>query len=78
MTRSISAIAADIRATWPKVWYGAVPYLEAMFALETVDNMYGLDTGRSVVLYFLSNAATWRGPDARRIKKELKALLEIR
>jgi hypothetical protein len=27
-----------------------------------------------VVLYFLSNAATWRGEKAREIKKELKAM----
>ena len=28
-----------------------------------------------IVRYFLSNATTWRGEDARRIKAELKALL---
>ena len=34
------------------------------------------DDGGSIVLYFLSNATTWRGEDARRIKAELKSLLK--
>jgi len=76
--RSLAAIADDIRRTWPKVWFGAVPYLQAMRTLETVRDNYGADDGRSIVLYFLSNATTWRGADARRIKAELKALLGAR
>jgi hypothetical protein len=31
-----------------------------------------------MVLYFLANAGTWRGPDAKRIKNELKALAGIK
>lgn len=73
--RSVSAIALEIRRDWRKVYFGAVPYLEAMFALNTVDDDYGFDSGRSVVAYFLSNAATWKGEVARRVKKELKAML---
>ena len=34
------------------------------------------DDARTVVLYFLSNSATWRGPDAKRIKAELKEMLK--
>lgn len=33
---------------------------------------------RSIVLYFLSNATTWRGDDARRIKAELKKLAGVK
>lgn len=36
---------------------------------------YGYDSGVSVVLYFLSNASTWRGETAKRIKSELKAMV---
>lgn len=73
--RSISAIAYEIRRLWgAKVNYAAKPYLEAMFHLHTIDDDFGCDSGRSVVLYFLSNASSWRGPDAKRIKAELKAL----
>lgn len=74
--RMVSEIAADIKRNWPKPYFGAVPYLQAMECLSTVDQDYGCDSGRSVVLYFLANATTFRGPEARRIKDELKGLLE--
>ena len=74
MSRPIYEIARDIRNDWPKVNYAAVPYLEAMADLDKISDPYGMDSGRSVVLYFLSNASSWRGDVARKIKKELKAL----
>ena len=74
-TRLVREIAADIADHWPNVNYAAVPYLEAMYDLDSIDDDYFFDTGRSVVRYFLSNATTWRGPDARRVKAELKAML---
>ena len=74
-TRPLSEIAREIRATWPKVYFGAVPYLQAMAQLGSVDDKYGLDDARSIVNYFLANAGTWRGDDARRIKAELKAMV---
>jgi len=55
--------------------FAARHYLDAMACIETPDDSYGLDSGRSIVTYFLVNASTWRGPDARRIKAELKKLL---
>lgn len=73
--RKLWAIAQEIRTHWAKPYYGALPYLQAMTSLRSVDESYGYDDGRSIVLYFLSNATTWRGEDARRLKAELKALL---
>lgn len=73
-TRTISQIASEIEADWKKPYFGAVPYLEAMFSLQSITDKYGYDDGKSIVLYFLSNAQTWRGEVAKRIKKELKAL----
>ena len=75
MTRSINAIAKDISADWNKVYFGAVPYLEAMHQLNSIDDNYYYDSGKSVVRYFLANASTWRGDKARTIKAELKAML---
>lgn len=75
MTRPLHEIARDISKHWPKVNYAAKPYLEAMSSLNSIDDNYYHDTARSVVLYFLSNAATWRGEDAKRIKAELKSML---
>ena len=74
--RLISQIAAEIRKTWKPVNYAAAPYLEAMFSLSTIKGSYGYDDAKSIVLYFLSNATGWRGPDAKRIKAELKAMLK--
>jgi hypothetical protein len=42
-----------------------------LLEMDQVTEAYGMDTGKSVVLYFLANATTWRGDVARRIKKEL-------
>jgi hypothetical protein len=75
--RSISEIASEISKDWGnKVNYGAKPYLSAMFSLNTINDDYGFDSGRSIVAYFLSNAGQWRGDTARRIKKELNAMLK--
>lgn len=77
-------LASIIRADWrtkdgkPNVWYGAAPYLDALDSLETVDDNYGLDTGDSIVIYFLANAAQWRGETARAVKAELKRRSSIR
>ena len=75
-TRPLHVIAREIRKTWPKVNFGAVPYLEAMGTLNSISDNYYLDSAKSIVLYFLANAGTWRGEDARRIKAELKALVK--
>jgi len=72
--RPLNEIAQDIRQDWKKVNYAAVPYLDAMEQLESIEDNFYADSSRSVVLYFLANASTWRGPVARTIKKELKGL----
>ncbi len=76
MARPIHEIAAEIVAEWPKPYFGAVPYLRAMHSLGSVQDAYGMDSGASIVLYFLSNAAGFRGDAARRLKAELKAALK--
>ena len=74
--RSLSVIAADIRKNWPNVNYAAKPYLNAMSQLDNANDMYGHDSAKSVILYFLNNATSWRGPEAKRIKDELKGLIK--
>jgi len=76
--RPLSTIARDIVRSWSKPYFGAVPYLYAMSTLGSIEEDFHNDSGRSVVLYFLANAGTWRGEDARRIKAELKALAGIK
>jgi hypothetical protein len=49
-----------------------------MACLESVNDNYGWDSGKSVVLYFLSNASSWRGEVAKEIKKELKSMVGLK
>jgi hypothetical protein len=74
--RPLREIAADIRKHWVNPYFGAIPYIDAMATLNAVSDNYGYDSGRSIVMYFLSNATTWRGEDARRIKFELKMMVK--
>jgi len=73
--RKLSTIATEIRRSWYPVHYAAVPYLQALSNLGSIDENCMNESARSVVRYFLANAGTWRGPDARRIKAELKGML---
>jgi hypothetical protein len=75
-SRPITAIAEEIKATWPKMNYAAKPYWEAMQTLNSVSDSYYADSGKSIILYFLSNASSWRGEDAKRIKAELRELIK--
>jgi hypothetical protein len=73
--RPLYEIAAEIHKEWKKVSPYAKPYLDAMGSLNSINDNYYLDSGKSVVAYFLGNATGWRGESARRIKKELKEML---
>ena len=65
---SVSEIAWVISQDWKNVYFGAEPYLSAMYFHD-----YVMDSEKSIILYFLSNATTWRGKMARVVKAELKA-----
>lgn len=74
--RLLSDVAREIRRDWKKVNYAAVPYLDAMSELDDIDQPYYADSAKKVVRYFLGNAGSWRGDTARRIKKELKEMIQ--
>jgi hypothetical protein len=78
--RSIKVIAAEITKDWESqgkgVNYAAVPYLQAMYALDKATDGYYADSGASIVRYFLANANSWRGDTARAVKAELKAMIK--
>ena len=82
MARPLYEIAREIRKAWTKIpqysksYIAAMPYLEAMESLNTIDDNYYFDSGEEIVLKFLNNANTWRGEDARRIKAELKEMFK--
>jgi len=74
--RSISQIAGEIARDWKSVNYAAKPYLQAMYSLDKITDKYGMDSGKGIVAYFLSNAGAWKGDTAKKIKAELKSLLK--
>jgi hypothetical protein len=77
--RPLYEIAQEIRQDWNAtskngIYFGAVPYLDAMSSLDKPTEKYGYDSGKSIILYFLGNASTWRGDTAKRVKAELKEM----
>ena len=74
--RPIFEIAAEISADWKKPYFGAVPYIDAMHSLRSIDDRFYYDDARSMVRYFLANSSTWRGDKAKAIKAELKEMLK--
>lgn len=80
MKRSLSAIANEIIKDWSKaksgIYFGAVPYINAMAQLINPHDKYGEDEGRDVINYFLANAGTWRGETAKRVKAELREMVK--
>ena len=74
--RELHQIAGEIRENWKNIYFGAKPYLDAMQKLKSIDDNYYLDSGRTIVVYFLANAQTFKGEAARRLKAELKEHLK--
>lgn len=77
MVRPLYEIAKEIRSDWgSKIYFGAKPYLGAMLTLNSIDDMYMCDSAKTIVMYFLSNASSWRGEVAKRVKAELKQMIK--
>lgn len=73
---SISEIATLIGEDWKNVNYAARPYLEAMSSMDNINDNYGMDSGVSIVSYFLSNSSGYKGEASKLIKKELNRRLK--
>lgn len=69
MPRHIKVIVAEIKNDWKNINPYALAYLDVM--LRPLSN----HEIQAQILYFLSNAATWRGEVARRVKTELRSML---
>ena len=75
--RALSVIAAEIVKDWAKPTALADPYLHSMRFMNDIEENSPRGTHGSVVVSaFLRNARSWSGPVARRVKRELKELLE--
>ena len=56
------------------VYFGAVPYLQAMKLMNNWTDPYFNDTASSVAAYLLGNITTMRGEKAKAIRAELKQI----
>lgn len=77
-TRPICEVAREIQKEWTNVNFAAAPYLSAMFSLNSINDNYLMDSAKSIILYFLCNASSFRGESAKRLKKELKSIANIK
>jgi hypothetical protein len=73
---SVSEIAHAIAKDWTNVSPYAKDYLEAMKSISSVEDNYYADSAKSVILYFLANASTYRGENARSYKALLKEMIK--
>lgn len=74
--RPINVIAYEIKKEWQNVYFDAVPYLDAMLTLNTVKDCFYEDSAKSIIIYFLANAQTFRGEMAKALKTELKNIIK--
>ena len=75
---NLSGLGRVVQICWEPMYFGAAPYVQAMRQMDKVSDQYGYDSGESIVLYFLSNASTWRGPIAKAVKAELNKRLKAK
>jgi hypothetical protein len=75
-TLTVSEIARAIARDWKTINPYASEYLNAMLSIENVEETYYADSAKSVVMYFLANAGSYRGDSARAYKALLKAMVK--
>ena len=74
--RIATVIAQDHRDQGKKVSPALRPYLDAMYHVRSVNDNYGMDSGKSIVAYALSNMSSYKGETAKAVKARLKQLLK--
>lgn len=72
----VSDIAYAIAKDWKNISPYAKDYLNAMKEIRDIEGNYYADSAKSVVLYFLANAGSYRGESARAYKALLKAMVK--
>ena len=73
---TVSEIAHAIAKDWKNISPYAKDYLDAMKEIRDIEGAYYADSAKGVVLYFLANASTYRGDNARAYKALLKGMVK--
>ena len=76
MSRPLHQIARDIAATWPVPSPHAKAYLKAMHYLIGIEDNFAAGNAKRIVRCFLLYSKDWQGPDAERLKAELREIGE--
>jgi len=69
-------ISRDLQSQGKEVPYNLVPYLDALRQMDSADDVYGVESGKSIIAYALSNMTSYKGPTARAVKAELKSRMK--
>ena len=73
---TVSEIAYAIAKDWKNISPYAADYLNDMKEINDIEGNYIHDSAKSVVLYFLANASSYRGESARAYKDLLKKMVK--
>ena len=73
---TVSEIAYAIAKDWKNISPYAADYLNAMKEINDIEGNYIHDSAKSVVMYFLANASSYRGESARAYKDLLKKMVK--
>jgi hypothetical protein len=76
--RPLYQICDEIRKDWKTMPEYAKAHFRAIEGANSIDEKYLCESVKSEVLYFLSNASSWRGETAKRIKAELKSMAGLK
>ncbi|RPE13190.1 hypothetical protein EGT74_06570 [Chitinophaga lutea] len=72
---SPAQLARIIARDWENVDPNAKPYLQAMYALHSIGDKVGMNTGSHIVIHFLAFARNWTGDTAQQVKSKLSSLV---
>ncbi len=74
--RPLYEIANEIRENWANVSIYAAPYIDAFGTADQITEIYIIGDHHSSILGFMCNCGGWRGEVARKVKKELRSILD--
>lgn len=73
--RTLREIFDEVFQDWKNINPYAKEYADALHTLESPNDRYLFERGRDIIPYFLANTNGWRGEVAKRIKAELRQML---
>ena len=74
----MESIAKGKHRYWRDMFPYLAPYADALLSLNSIEDNYMFDSGRTIVGGFLSNCSTWKGETAKRLKAELRTIAGLK